>query len=104
MATLTIGSLVWHTFSHEGKTAYQYNRHVIISKDGAYHLIYCGKTILASPSMGKLLEEATPVILDHYASEIVPVWQAPSTYKAEPGCDLCGWADDHSDHCPKTWR
>lgn len=75
MATLTIGSLVWHTFSHEGKTAYQYNRHVIISKDGAYHLIYCGKTILANPSMGKLLEEATPVILDHYASEIVPSWK-----------------------------
>lgn len=80
MATLTIGNITWTTFAHEGKTAYQYNRHVIVYMQGAYHLRYCGKSVLANFSLGKLLEEATPVILDHYANQIVPSWDTiPST-------------------------
>jgi hypothetical protein len=75
MSTLTIGSLVWHTFTHEGKTAYQHNRHVIVTREGIFHLVLHGKSILSNPSISKLLEEATPAILDYYADNIYPSWE-----------------------------
>lgn len=75
-STLKIGSLVWHTLAFEGRTAFQCGKHAIIKHGGMSHLVHKGQVIRSNPSTSELLREASPVILDYYADQIVPSWEA----------------------------
>ena len=74
MSTLTIGTLVWFTFTHEGSTAFACGQHAIVKRDGESHLLHKGRVIRSNPSTSELLQEASPVILDYYADQIIPSW------------------------------
>jgi len=76
MSTLTIGSIIWHIHSHEGKAAFVFsNSHAIMFHEGMYVIVSKGNTVYMNKSVSECLKASTDIILDSLAENIVPCWE-----------------------------
>lgn len=80
-STLTTkDGIVWACLSHNGRVAFGHNDHAIHfePKTGFFHLKESGETVFVAKSPAAVLESASEYIWEHYASQFIPSWEAPT--------------------------
>jgi hypothetical protein len=79
MCTLTTQfGITWNIVRLSGKTAFIHNRMVVVQlPDRHHHFIAQGKSVASYGCAGDCLDAASEMILDAYASSIIPSWDDP---------------------------
>jgi hypothetical protein len=79
-STLSVGGFVWCCQRVNGRIAFRRSPHAIIFHpwSGFYQITENGETVFVARSVTECLENATEIVLDYYATGIIPSWEAGS--------------------------
>jgi hypothetical protein len=76
-STLAIAGIVWSCHKMNGRIAFRRTPHAIIFDpwSGYYQIKEHGETVFVARSVSECLENATEIVFDYHAAQIVPSWE-----------------------------
>ncbi len=77
IGTLTVQGIPWCYLKHNGRVAFGFGHHAILFEpcSGYYQIKELGETVFAARSACECLENASEIVFDFYAAQIVPSWE-----------------------------
>jgi len=80
--TLTVQGIPWSYFKCEGKLAFGYGAHAIVTYDTLFLIKEKGEIVFVGFSMAECLEIASIFVWEYLAKQCVPSWEEGSHSKA----------------------